>query len=290
MPTLIMALGLPGSGKSYHGEALRKEGWVIVNKDDIRIALGFSRGNFNRENEYAVLDRRDHLISEALQAGLNVYSSDTNFGRKHEPKLRELAKKFNAKFEVKSFTHIPVETCIERDSKREGDARVGENVIRGMCEQHIKPLLPSPETSSYMNDFSLPLVIQCDLDGTLCLHNGRGPYDYAKCGTDLINKPVKRFLQFYAAQGFSIIYLSGREDWSRSLTEQWLSDNDCPKGKLFMRPSGDHRKDSIVKAELFEVNISGKYTVEVVLEDRDQMVELWRGMGLTCWQVNWGKF
>jgi hypothetical protein len=57
-----------------------------------------------------------------------------------------------------------------------------------------------------------------------------------------------------------------------------------------MRKEGDVRKDAIVKGEIYEKNINGKYNVLFVLDDRNQMVEMWRGLGLTCLQVADGDF
>jgi hypothetical protein len=57
-----------------------------------------------------------------------------------------------------------------------------------------------------------------------------------------------------------------------------------------MRPAGDSRKDSIVKSELFDAQIREAYDVVCVLEDRNQVVEAWRAMGLTVLQVAEGNF
>ncbi|MGH7203736.1 MAG: AAA family ATPase, partial [Candidatus Levyibacteriota bacterium] len=53
----------------------------------------------------------------------------------------------------------------------------------------------------------------------------------------------------------------------------------------------DFRKDAVVKKELYETHISGKYEVLFVLDDRDQVVEMWRkDLGLPCFQVDYGNF
>ena len=58
-----------------------------------------------------------------------------------------------------------------------------------------------------------------------------------------------------------------------------------------MRRRDDSRKDSVVKRELFDAHIRGRYFVELVLDDRDQVVSLWRrDLGLTCLQVDYGDF
>lgn len=43
-----------------------------------------------------------------------------------------------------------------------------------------------------------------------------------------------------------------------------------------MRRTGDHRKDAQVKRELYKQHVAGKYAALFVLDDRDQVVDLWR--------------
>ena len=293
MAKLIMCRGLPGSGKSTWAlEQVEASGWTIVrvNKDDIRKELGLNRKTFKREDEYAVVDRRDGLIIDALNAGQTVISDDTNFGKKHEPRLRELAKQCGATFEVKDFTDVPVETCIERDKLREGDAQVGRNVIEGMAEANLGYKKPVQTVTPYVDDLRLPPVIICDLDGTLAIHNGRSPYDFERCDTDVVNDAVFKTLWAMYRTGVQIVYLSGRDDSVYDKTKLWLSQNGCPTAPLYMRKTGDNRKDCVMKAELFDKEIRGKYRVLFCLDDRDQVVKLWRDMGLACFQVNYGAF
>jgi hypothetical protein len=87
-----------------------------------------------------------------------------------------------------------------------------------------------------------------------------------------------------------IIYLSGREDKFRTQTESFLRQNHCPPGPLFMRTAGDYRKDAIIKTEIFDSEVRNKYRVRFVLDDRNQVVEMWRKMGLVCLQVADGAF
>ena len=130
------------------------------------------------------------------------------------------------------------------------------------------------------------------MDGTLALHNGRSPFEYEKCDTDVLNTSVAAALSlFHDSSHRTIIYLSGREDWCREKTEKWLRNHFMfPDGLLYMRPTGDSRRDCIVKKEIFDREVKGKYFVEVCFEDRDQMVKLWRDLGFPTWQVNYGNF
>lgn len=140
MAKLTMCLGLPGSGKSFWAA---QQGVVVVNKDDIRTTLKAKGWTWSRENEHSVEGTRDLMIIEALEKGLDVISSDTNFAPKHERRLRELAIKHGAEFDVKSFVDVPVELCVQRDKLRE--ARVGEKVIKEMAATYLTPmqLLPT---------------------------------------------------------------------------------------------------------------------------------------------------
>ena len=57
-----------------------------------------------------------------------------------------------------------------------------------------------------------------------------------------------------------------------------------------MRKEGDHRRDSIVKKEIYDTLIKDEFDVEFVLDDRQQVVDMWREIGLKCLQVAEGNF
>ncbi len=88
-----------------------------------------------------------------------------------------------------------------------------------------------------------------------------------------------------------MLLVSGREERWCSQTERWLARDGVAHDGLHLRRTADRRKDCVVKRELFERHIQGRYTVRVVFEDRDQVVPLWRDdLGLPCFQVAWGDF
>jgi len=134
---------------------------------------------------------------------------------------------------------------------------------------------------------NLPDAILCDLDGTIALIGDRNPYDAASCEKDLVNEPVRSILQ---TSGKAIVFVSGREDKFKPQTLAWLQKHDISFNGLHMRKSGDMRKDSIVKKEIYDEFILDKYNVAFVLDDRDQVVKVWRDLGLTCLQVDYGDF
>jgi predicted kinase len=132
---VIMTLGLPGSGKTTWAKQYQTDhlNVVRVNKDDLRAMM--HNGEY-RNYDIAILVVRDFIVREALESGYDVIVDDTNFSPRHRVRLEELAAQYGADFEVQDFTHVPLETCIERDVGR--DKPVGEQVIRQMWEQYLK--------------------------------------------------------------------------------------------------------------------------------------------------------
>src|SRR5947208_2488486 len=116
-----------------------------------------------------------------------------------------------------------------------------------------------------------PAIIS-DLDGTLATLGDRSPFDYQSCHRDEINEPIAEIVRRFSSD-HAIILMSGREDTCRELTEKWLQDAGIRFDLLLMRAEDDHRKDSIVKHELYERHVKGRFRVLFVLEDRDQVVD-----------------
>jgi len=143
-------------------------------------------------------------------------------------------------------------------------------------------------------------AIICDIDGTLALkHDGRDWYDASTCDLDNINEPVQLVLnmaQFYnlGSVKFEIIFLSGRQEKDREPTEKFLEKHMLDGYPLFMRTTDDFRSDTIIKRELYEENVKGKYEILFVLDDRNSekypVVGMWRILGLACFQVAEGNF
>lgn len=299
--------GLPASGKStYAKEKVLKSKCSVkrVNKDDLRSMLDCSV--YSKGNESFVLQLRDNIILSALDLGKSVIVDDTNFHPKHEARIRELVEGFNkgkygdgfstktpVQVRVKFFEVTPKE-AIKRDLKRANS--VGSKVIWDMYDQYLKP--EAEEIKPIKQDPKLPHAIICDLDGTLAIHQDRSPFDYDRCDTDLADETIIHLLKRY--KPYHILFVSGREDSCMDKTKKWLKESfneysipitiDGEYNQLLMRKTGDNRKDYIVKKEIFENHIKDKYYIEFVLDDRDQVVNMWRRLGLKCFQVNFGNF
>jgi|SRR5712664_1641828 len=303
MTELIILRGLPGCGKStwareWVGEdpARRAE----VNRDHLRRMMhdGVFLGS---DTELQVTAARDAMISALLKRGVSVVSSDTNLPQRTARDLVKLAVHAKAEWQVEDMTDIHLDECILRNVKRDDKKPVPENVIRDYFARFILPHkgepLPLPqeegvqddEVRLYVPDPALPEAIIVDIDGTVALKGARDPYDETRVHEDRPNEPVIQVVRMMAEKHW-VIFLSGRTERCREETMNWLDEHVAVSYELHMRKQGDGRKDWIVKQELFDEHVRGKYNVTVVLDDRDQVVRLWRDMGLICFQVAEGKF
>ena len=98
---------------------------------------------------------------------------------------------------------------------------------------------------------------------------------------------AKRFI----AQGDEVAFFSARNESEREITEQQISEwiGDGYEG-LFLRPNDSYEPDEIFKSELadkFE-EIGGK--IDLVFDDRNKVVDMWRNRGITVVQVADGDF
>lgn len=296
--TVYFTKGLPGSGKTTETvvfTATHNKSSIHLNKDTLRLFLKKLQHTVLVE-ESLVVQLERYLATQAMAREIDVIVIDnTHFNPAHEKFYSRLATQHGYDFVIVDFTDVPLEVCIERDEKRQV-GHVGEKVIRDMYNKY---LAKKPPTIAF--DPSLPTAIICDLDGTLALMNGRSPYDTNKYDTDTLNTPVAELLQgmfsipLWESPRLELIFMSGRKEAGRKATLEWLHKHFVGAFSnnfraLYMRKDDDNRKDAIVKRELYDEHVRGKYNVKFVLDDRNQVVEMWRGLGLTCFQVADGNF
>ena len=297
MPTLTITRGLPGSGKTTW--AKQQGGHVRVNRDELRRMLHGEPLFTDRAERQVTLVQRA-AIEALLRAGVNVICDDTNLRAKVVRELAELARACGAAVVIHDFTDVPVDECVTRDALRPEGERVGEDVIRGMFQRYlagrglplpVPALPPVPPSLHYEPPAGMPEAFLVDIDGTVAVMGARSPYDESRVHEDTPNEPVIRVVRALHAAGYRIVFCSGRTDGSRESTAAWLAAHvGVPYEALHMRAAGDQRKDSIVKAEIFEKHIRHAYRVVGVLDDRMQVVRMWRALGLTVLQVAEGDF
>ena len=232
------------------------------------------------------------LIQQFLHEGNVVIVDDTNLSLSV---INQLCRAF-ADYAI-TFKHFEVtlEQALARDAQR--TRSVGEVIIREQFDklkilQKIidfndrQPMQPGP--IDFKPD-GIPAYI-FDIDSTLAANvTGRSYYDWKRVGEDQVRDCVKNCAVALSQQGFSIIICSGRDACCRDITERWLEDNGVPFEKVHMRPENDQRADWKVKEEMWR-EICSTYAVQALFDDRQQVVDHGRRLGLEVFQVAPGNF
>jgi len=146
-----------------------------------------------------------------------------------------------------------------------------------------------------------------DLDGTLAdvSHRRRfkddGSFDWKyfndpeNIKNDTPNKPIiDLYNHFRLGEKYKSVVLSGRMkdhfditvDWFRKHVDAYM----LISHTIIMREIGDYREDYIIKKEMLDNLLSKGHEIAFAIDDRDQIVELWRSLGITCLQCAKGNF
>lgn len=140
-----------------------------------------------------------------------------------------------------------------------------------------------------------PRAIVCDLDGTLVDVRGIRHFVDSSEGRDFqafhqaslecpANDEVSAVLREGRERGLAIVIVTAREERWSFLTTMWLSEHQIPFDDLIMRGRRDLRPDHLVKQD-FAVSLSRKYKVEVAIDDRDDILDVWRRAGFATIKV-----
>ena len=290
MSKILVLQGPPASGKSTWAREFTqgKADWVIVNRDSLREGRG---DYWIPSQEDYITDLEEFSIKSAIKRGYNVIIDATNLNPKTQEKWKKIANESKSTLEFKEF-YIPFKEALERDSKRERS--VGEKVLKRFYKQYYSDRLAKENVDNrYIKtqDKSLPKCIIVDCDGTLCIHQGRDPYDLSKVSEDKPNDPLIDLLRVLSGS-VDVIFFSGREGTKqcREDTAKWINDNVGIPYQLYMRKEKDYRPDEIIKEELYNEIIKNNYYCIAIYDDRDRVIKKWREMGLLACQVYYGDF
>lgn len=304
MPNVTILRGLPGSGKStYALELARTTDTVRVNRDDLRKSMYSGEGILPVDKEEMITRVQQSVAVHAIRAGRDVVVDDTNLRAKYVRAWMDLAHENGATSNILPF-NVSLHDCIQRDAVRQRS--VGEQVIRTLHTKFVRngeiPAVqwtPRDDGKAFYPpvtyDPGLPHCIIVDIDGTMAKNtSGRNYYDWKRVGEDTPNRAVVNLVNRLLRDGYKVVFLSGRDSVCRPETEAWLERfvlRMWPNNwELHMRPEGDNRQDTDVKVELFDKFVRPWYSVKFVLDDRNSVVDMWRSMGLACFQVAPGNF
>lgn len=140
-----------------------------------------------------------------------------------------------------------------------------------------------------------------DIDGTLANIEHRRAYlkenppNWNKfnelMGLDIPNYPiVSLYKNLWQSNEYAIELVTGRNEEFRKITEQWMIWNEIPFNKIHMRKDKDNRPDHIIKKEILDELLKSGYEIEFVVDDRQQVVDMWRANGIVCLQCDVGDF
>ena len=118
---------------------------------------------------------------------------------------------------------------------------------------------------------------------------------------DLPHRDIIWVMKVFYDAGARILIASGRGEEDREVTTSWLVQQnivpapavvvqDIVYEKLYMRAAKDYRSDDIVKREILDIMRADGYNPTMAIDDRDQVVAMWREAGLRCLQVAPGDF
>ncbi|MBM6928154.1 HAD family acid phosphatase [Parasutterella secunda] len=150
-----------------------------------------------------------------------------------------------------------------------------------------------------------------DIDGTLadCSHRRHfvegEKKDWDAFYSEMVNDTPKEAIVFLCKAVLDWLYRSsttdklkvfiftGRPENYRQQTEEWLHKTlgwHTLLTNLYMRPAGDYRPDYQVKQEMLDKLKAEGYEVLFTVDDRKQVVDMWRRNGVTCLQCAEGDF
>lgn len=124
----------------------------------------------------------------------------------------------------------------------------------------------------------------CFLDGTNGKKDWRG--FYAACDQDDRHEHIIEVLRALERDGHRVEIWSGRSDEVRDKTEMWMRGCGLEHVPLRMRAEGDFTADDVLKASWLD-----EYGLpNLIFDDRDKVVAMWRARGIPCCQVAPGNF
>ncbi|WP_299192255.1 HAD family acid phosphatase [uncultured Erythrobacter sp.] len=152
-----------------------------------------------------------------------------------------------------------------------------------------------------MTDTNRVKTVLFDIDGTLANIEHRRTYlappkpnwgaFNGAMGHDTPNEPiVALYKTLWRTVDYAPILVTGRNEKFRQVTEQWLAWNEIPFDRLLMRADKDSRADHVIKEEILDRLLAEGLNIVFTVDDRQQVVDMWRRRGIVCLQCDVGDF
>ena len=151
-----------------------------------------------------------------------------------------------------------------------------------------------------------------DIDGVLAEKSPERDYkEYNKVGLDTPVFEIFQLLEMYIKEDYEIFWITERKELCRKKTIYFLYTNMSEtnsalvfkymlhhsiefrnfaikksiSNSLFMRADNDHRKAVVLKKEIYDNHIKGKYDVVACFDDDPEICEMYKNEGLLVFEV-----
>jgi len=313
--TILFLRGIQGCGKStLRRQRMAKDpSFVTLSRDDIRQSIWgdnyYKTGGINKK-ENIVTKMWKAQLRIALLNGNNVILDEMNISARFLTAtfayIKYIAKigLFDLSFDVIELMDVPLETCLRNNENRVGTfGYVPPEIIkkthnraksgkRDWYKKYAELISDEAPMKIEQNPNNKKAMI-FDMDGTLSLFNGRSPFDYSKVHLDSINKSVYQlYLDVKKANRHAIIIVTGRlgTDECQEKTKYWLEKHGIVYDEIHFRPATEEtKKDSIIKEEIWK-DLTSRYYIDLMIDDRTQVVEHARLCGFDALQFTFGDF
>ena len=299
MIKIYVLIGAPAFGKSVLARKMHEEdpSKVIVSRDEIRSARG---KYWIEEQENYISDIEEFEVRCAIKHGLSPIIDATNLNPKTIDKWEKLSVELDVDLEKIFLPYVPFDEALARDIKRgkEGGRAVGKKTLesfykRYYWDQYEKEKYGDKHPSSDP-DKSLPPAVIFDLDFTIMYRKNRGPFEFNKADSDDFDPKAKWMIERWISDGITPIFITGRDATYESLEaiKKALGINRTEKldGAYYPyiilgRSSGDRRPSILVKKELYENLVEGKYNVLMAFDDDQEVVDMYKSKGIFASKV-----
>lgn len=149
---ILILVGIPASGKSTFARewlSVDPTNRIRFNRDDIRNMMG---QYWMPKRESIINNLYKVFLDSAMEKGFDIVIDNMNLNPQTIKEIENVVENFNNRenhsvkysIKIKSFTDVPLETCIKRDSERKNP--IGEEIIRSIynkyksiieCKKHL---------------------------------------------------------------------------------------------------------------------------------------------------------
>ena len=119
-PTMVVMIGIPGSGKSTFCDA-KFPGWRVISRDILRTR-----------------HREEQLLADTVASRLSCVIDNTNVSRAERAKFIAAGKAAGYRI-VGYYLRSNIDECLKRNAQRTGKARIPDAGVRGRAAQLERP-------------------------------------------------------------------------------------------------------------------------------------------------------